>query len=143
MANKISAQGGSSLGGQIKTLIIIGAIAIIANVPFISIAKAQNSPSNYYQAIKNLPAPVQNLGETVKQTINNAQTPSSQNIDYKTIANWIGAAFAWIANQFESFTGITFGKLFSTIINFFIWLIKIIIGIVVGIINFISYFTKK
>ena len=143
MANKFSAKSGSSFGGKIKTSIIVGAIMIIANPLFIPAVKAQSLPG-YDQFIKSLPAPAQSLGNTVKQTITNAQTPpSSQNIDSKSIAKWVSGALNWIAIQFKDLTGITFSNLFSTIINFFVWLIKIIIGIVMGVINFVSSFTKK
>ncbi|MCL5733626.1 MAG: hypothetical protein M1334_03125 [Patescibacteria group bacterium] len=143
MANKFSAKSGSSKRGKIKTLIIVGAITIATGISFVSIAKAQNLP-NYDQVIKSLPAPVQNLSNTVKQTIASSQTPSSQNnIDSKTISNWIAGALNWITTQFQKLTGVTFSSLFSTIINFLVWLVKIVIAIVVGIVNFVLSFSKK
>lgn len=120
-----------------SVILIAIALIFLANT-----VKAQNLP-NYDQVMKDLPAPVSNFTNTVKRTIDSAQTPSAQNIDTKSLINEISAAFNWLGAQFQDLTGVGFNSLVSTVVNFLIWLVKLVIGIVAGIINLIGSFSKK
>ncbi len=128
-----------------QNLILIGAITIIAGISFIvSAAKAQNLP-NYDQVIKSLPASVGNFVNTVKQTVGGSQTPSAQNVNLSSqgILTEITSALNWLDKQFKDLTGISFSYLWATVVNFLVWLIKLVIGLVQEIIILVTALSKK
>lgn len=130
---------------NLKIILTVLAIVVLGSIFIYVPAKAQTNLPNYNQVIQSLPAPVGNFVNSVKQTVGGNQTPSAQNVNLSSqgILTEISNALNWLDKQFKDLTGISFSYLWATVINFLVWLVKLVIGLVQEIIILVSALSKK